>query len=91
MQELYAVRYINGDKKFRIQVRTHHSLAAQNSEIENEPIEIYSHEGVDYYIFENVDQLRVIWLVDSYECLISGDVSIDELKMMIDSIQKGTT
>ena len=89
MMEIYTVKYADGNQQLLIQVKTHLSLAAQNSEIENAPVEIYSHNGIDYYIFENMDQLRAIWLVDSYECLISGDVSIDELKMMIDSIQKG--
>ena len=89
IQETYTAIYQDGDKELTIQVRTHLSLDVQNNEIENDPIEIYPHDGIDYYIFENVDQLRVVWLVDSYECLISGDVSIDELKMMIDSIQKG--
>lgn len=87
--EIYTVLYLDGNRELRIQVKTHLSADIQNNEIENDPIEIYSHEGVDFYIFTNVDQLRSIWLVDSYECLISGDVSIDELKMMIDSIQKG--
>lgn len=89
IQETYTVIFQDGDRKLRIQVRTHLSSDIQNSEIESEPVEVYSHGGIDYYIFNNVDQLRAVWMVDLYECLISGDVSIDELKMMIDSIQKG--
>ena len=87
--EIYTVLYLDGDKELRIQVKTHLSTDIQNSEIENEPVEIYFHEGIDYYIFGNVDQLFVTWMVESYECFISGDVSIDEVKMMIDSIRKG--
>ena len=89
MQEIYTVLYLNGDAELRIQVRTHLSSDIQNNEIENEPIEIYSQGGIDYYIFRNLNQLRAVWVVDTYECLISGDLSIDELEMMIDSIQKG--
>lgn len=89
IQEMYTGLYLDGSKELQVQIKTHLSADIQNNEIENDPIEIYSHEGIDFYIFANVDQLRAIWLVDSYECLISGDVSIDELKMMIDSIQKG--
>ena len=87
--EIYTVLYLDGDKELRIQVKTHLSTDIQNSEIENEPVEIYFHGGIDYYIFGNVDQLFVTWMVESYECFISGDVSIDEVKMMIDSIRKG--
>ena len=38
---------------------------------------------------DNVEQIRAVWIVNSYECIISGDLSIEELKMMIDSIGKG--
>ena len=89
MREIYTVRYMNGDTIIRIQVTSYLSEDIRNHEIENNSVEIYTHNGSDYYIFENEGQLRVVWLVDSHECLISGDVSIDELKMMIDSIQKG--
>ena len=88
-QETYTVLYLDGDKELRIQVRTHLVADMQNNEIENDPIEIYPHDGIDYYIFKNKDKLRVVWFVEPYECLISGDVSIDELKLMIDSIRKG--
>lgn len=88
-REVYSAYYVAGDKELHIQVRTHLSEDIQNNEIQNNPIEIYPHEGIEYYIFINKDKLRVIWLVGPYECLISGDVSIDELKLMIDSIKKG--
>lgn len=89
MQETYSVIYLYGDKELYLQVRTHLVADMQNNEIENDPIEIYPHDGIDYYIFKNKDKLRVVWFVEPYECLISGDVSIDELKLMIDSIRKG--
>ena len=89
VQEVYRARYINGDKKIRIRVQTYLSNDIQNTEIEEGYVEVYSVSGIDYYIFENVDQIQVIWIVDIYECIISGDLSIDEAKIMIDSIGKG--
>lgn len=88
-QEVYRARYLNGDKKIRIRVHTYLSSDIQNTEIEDDYVEVYTVSGVDYYIFENVDQVQVIWLNDIYECIISGDLSIDEAKLMIDSIGKG--
>ena len=52
-------------------------------------VEEYEVSGVTYYIFANNKQVRATWLNGSYECDISGDVTIEELKKMIDSIQKG--
>lgn len=89
IQEIYTVRYMNGNSIIRIQVTSYLSDDKQKHEIENDPVEIYAHNWIDYYIFENEGQLRAFWMVDSYECDISGDISIDELKMMIDSIRKG--
>ena len=88
-QEIYLARYINGDKKFSIRVQNYLGEDFQKVEIEEEYSEIYPYEGVDYYLFENVEQCRAFWVVGSYECIISGDLSIDELKLMIDSIGKG--
>ena len=88
-QETYLARYINGNKKFSIRVQNYLGEDFQKVEIEEEYSEIYPYEGVDYYLFENVDQSRAFWVVGSYECIISGDLSIDELKLMIDSIGKG--
>ena len=89
MREIYTVRYMNGIDTILIQVSSYLSEDIRNHEIENDSVEIYTHNGIDYYFLKNVDQHRVFWMVDSYECDISGDVSIDELKRMIDSIQKG--
>jgi hypothetical protein len=45
--------------------------------------------GITYYLFANYDNMKAVWIVDSYECYVSGNVTIEELKMMIDSIEKG--
>lgn len=89
LQESYTALYTDNEKFLRIQVRTHLSEDIQNNEIESNPVEIYVSDGITYYIFQNVYQLRAIWTVDSYECLITGDVTLDEIKKMIDSIEKG--
>ncbi len=89
VQEVYRSRYINGDKKIRIRVQTYLTDDFQKLEIEEGYSEIYTVAGIDYYIFENKEQNRAVWVTGIYECVISGDLSIDEIKMMIDSIEKG--
>ena len=89
VQEVYRARYINGDKKIRIRVQTYLTDDFQKLEIEEGYSEIYTVSGVNYYIFDNKDQVQVIWVIDAYECNISGDLSIDEAKEMINSIRKG--
>ena len=52
-------------------------------------IEIYTSNGIDYYIFENNDNLKAVWINENFECYISGSLSLTEIKEMIDSIGKG--
>lgn len=89
IQEMYIAFYLNGDKNLMIRVQTYLLDDIQNTEIEEDYTEIYAVSGVDYYILENQDQLQIIWVVGIYECIISGNLSIDEAKSMIDSIGKG--
>ena len=89
IKEVYLAIYLRGENELRIRVQNHIATDIQNIEIKEESPEIYSVSGVDYFIWENSDQLQVIWLVGSYECTISGDISIEEAKKMIDSIGKG--
>ncbi len=88
-RKIYAAYFINGDKELRIRVQTYPSTDALNIEIEEDILETYPSADTVYYIFSNEDQIQVVWVTDSYECCISGDISLDEAKMMIDSIGKG--
>lgn len=52
-------------------------------------IEVYESAGVIYYIFDNCGTLRAVCLNGNYECCVSGPMTLDEMKMMINSIEKG--
>lgn len=88
-QETYSARYVSGSRKFTIRVQNYLDGDFQKVEVEDDYSEIYSVLGIDYYLFENMDQCRAFWVVETYECIISGDLSIEEIKFMIDSIGKG--
>ena len=89
IKEIYTAIYLDGDKELKIQVRSYLSSDIQNAEITGTPVEVYLLNGVEYFLVENENQIRASWKIASYECLISGDLSIEEIKMMIDSIRKG--
>lgn len=89
IQEIYRSLYLNGDKKLRIRVQNYISSEFQKIETDNDFSEIYTVSGTDYYIFKNDQQLQVAWIKDTYEGNISGNLSIEEAKKMIDSIRKG--
>ena len=62
-----------------------HPLQIEQSEA---LIEIYSFNDTDFYIFNNSGQLKAAWINEKYECYISGPISIEQLKEMINSIEK---
>jgi len=88
-QRSYIGMYCNGERTFRISVQIYLDSAPENVEQSENVAEIYEKAGNIYYIISNIDQLRAIWTDGEYECYISGDISIEDLKLMIDSIEKG--
>ena len=50
------------------------------------PVTIWQKDGVDYYFMQNLDFQTVVWRNGPLECQLSGTVSHDDLKKMIDSI-----
>lgn len=88
-QENYSAIYQRNNDELRIYMYTHLDADWENIEINEDIIEIYERSGVPYYICSNMDELKVIWIIDSYECYISGNLSLEEMKQMINSIGKG--
>lgn len=89
MQRVYIAYYEHGEKAIKITVRSYLEEDLELVEINDTLLEIYESSGREYHIFENVGQLRALWSKDTYECYISGELTIEEIKMMIDSIGKG--
>ena len=89
MRSVCMALYKNGEASLKITVQAYLDSDPEKVEISEGLLEVYEVSGVKYYIFENHDQLRAVWIIDSYECYISGELTIEELKMMIDSIGKG--
>lgn len=86
--EIYSVLYRNKNKEIKIRVKTYTSTDSDNIEID-EPIEIYQKYGIKFYIFTNLEQLQVIWIDKSYECMIFGDITFEDVIAMINSIERG--
>lgn len=89
MRSTYMAHYKYGEASMKIAVQAYMEADPEKVEINEELLEVYEASGVEYYIFSNLDQLRAVWIVDFYECYISGELTIEEIKMMIDSIGKG--
>lgn len=89
VQRVYIAHYVNENKLLTIAVRSYLDSDMELTEIDNEPLETYKKDGTDYYIFENDERIKAVWKKDAYQCYISGLLDIEEIKWMIDSIEKG--
>ena len=56
---------------------------------ENELV-IYEKNNIPHYIFHNLDQIQAVWVNANIVYNISGDISVDEMKKIIDSMNGGT-
>lgn len=57
-------------------------------EKENGNINIYVAEGFEHYLLTDLDRQKVVWQNGVLECQIFGNISDQEIKMMIDSIYR---
>ena len=84
--------YVDGvDKNFIINVVHDRENTVSNRmyEIDEGYRETYIVDNQEYYIASNISRYNAIWFEDLYECSISGHLTIEEIKTMIDSISEG--
>lgn len=88
-QRNYIAMYTKADQILNVSIRSYEGMDPERTEINEELVEIYNVSGIDYYIFSNNKRMSAIWVHNSFECCISGEITIEEIKGMIDSIPKG--
>ena len=85
----YVAMYMGENGMLMITVQSHIGSDPERIEISEDLLETYKVSEIDYYIFSNIDQIRAVWINGSYECSVSGNITMEEIKLMIDSIVKG--
>ena len=85
MRSIYAV-YENNNVELIISIRQTIGIPAKQVEKNDDLLEIYTVDGIDYYIFSNTETLQAAWSVGEFECLITSSITVEEIKAMIDSI-----
>ncbi len=84
-RQIYAI-YQCGDSKITIRITEHIGLSPSQIEQSDSIVEIYKTNETDYYIFNDNKRLRAAWVVNNYECVIIGELTVEQLKSVIDSI-----
>ena len=73
-------------KELTIQVIILSDSQVHSYEMDDGGVEVYRRNEVEHQLLTNNGKLNVIWTSGNYECAITGDISVDEAKKMIDSI-----
>lgn len=85
---VYA-QFENGDRCIVIQILDYLDENPVQFEQSGREVQTISPNGVQYYIFNNIDATQIVWTIDHYECEIGGAFSQDDARKMIASIEKG--
>lgn len=85
-RRIFTAIYMKGDKPLQIRLSDHVNTNPVQVEQSDSLLEMYSIDGIDYYIVENNEQIQIVWINGSFECVISGYLSLDEAKEIINSI-----
>lgn len=88
-QRQFVAKYQNGESIIKIWIGDYLDSDPTQIEQSGAILEILEIAEVKYYLIENEDQLRAAWVRDSFECYISGPLSLDELRQMVKSIEEG--
>ena len=79
--------YEKNDERLIIKIRQTIGVPAEQVEKTDDLLEVYVVDGVEYYIFSNTETLQAAWSIGEFECGISGKITLEEMKKMIDSIK----
>ena len=85
----YRAIYTSGEQILRITVQDFLEEKPVYIEQSEGLVEEYEINGITYYLFSDINVSKAAWINGSYGCDIMGNVTIEELKLMIDSIEKG--
>ena len=82
-----SATYEKNGERLIIKIRQTIGVQAPQVEKNDDLLEVYVVDGVKYYIFSNTETLNAAWSTGEFECIITGKITLEEMKKMIDSIK----
>ena len=82
---IYSIYEKNGTELI---IKIFQTIGAPANQVEknDDLLEVYTVDGIEYYIFSNTETLQVAWSIGEFECIIIGEITLEEMKEIIDSI-----
>lgn len=85
VRTIYAI-FEKEEAELVINIRQTIGVPAKQVEKSDDLFEVYTIGGIDYYIFSNNAKLQAKWSIGEFECVIGGNLTLEEMKAIIDSI-----
>ena len=84
---VFIAFFQNGDNNLTVQITSSPGdTSSSNYEKDDAPVTTYVRNGITHYFMTNDSRVKVVWTYENYECFISGDITENEARKMIDSI-----
>ncbi len=85
----FSFFYSNSDSSIFLLFIQHTGNSTDSSKYQKDfgPVEEYQVADIVYYLYTNSGQSCASWHIGNMECSINGDITMDELKEMINSIK----
>jgi len=74
---------------FDFEIYTDQASADASFEKDDNMVEVYEKNNIPHYIFQNIERVQAVWSSSNVIYNVSGDVSADEMKKIIDSMNGG--
>lgn len=88
IQEMFWAIYLKEDQMLKVQIKRYLTEDSEQIEQSGTLIEEYESDGIIFYFFEDGSMLQAVWTSENFECYISGELTIDEMKTIVDSIKE---
>lgn len=82
----FSAKYSLRETNFYIVIRRTEKAPYMEIELNDPNVEIYLSSEIEHYLMADVKQRKVMWRNGVWECYIAGDLTREELLLMIDSI-----
>ncbi|MBE6977645.1 MAG: DUF4367 domain-containing protein [Ruminococcaceae bacterium] len=81
-----SAKFNRNNDELIISIRQTIGVQAEQVEKNDDLLEVYMVDSVEYYIFSNTETMNAAWSIGEFECIITGKITLEEMKRMIDSI-----
>ena len=87
-RKVFDVTYSNNSSEIAVSITVLTSSSIYTYEKDNFEVLTYLSGGIDHYIMQNNGKISTIWVNGSCECSIIGNISLDDIQKIIDSIYR---